>query len=126
MSESHSSISDLTPWTIVHGILQARIQEWVAVSFSRGSSQPRDLTQVSHITDRFWASHRALVVKNRLATAEDIRDTGSIPGLIRSPVEGKGYPLQYSGLENSMDCIVHEVAKSQTQLSDEIPTYIKH
>ena len=36
----------------------------------------------------------------------------------RSPGEGKGYPLQYSGLENSMDCIVHEVAKSQTQLSD--------
>ena len=35
---------------------------------------------------------------------------GKIPG------EGKGYPLQYSGLENSMDCIVHEVAKSQTQL----------
>ena len=31
---------------------------------------------------------------------------------------GKGYPLQYSGLENSMDCIVHGVAKSQTRLSD--------
>ena len=42
----------------------------------------------------------------------------SIPGLGRSPGEGKGYPLQYSGLENSMDCIVHGVAKSQTQLSD--------
>ena len=35
---------------------------------------------------------------------------GSIPGLRRSPGEGKGYPLQYSGLENSMDCIVHGVA----------------
>ena len=34
-------------------------------------------------------------------------DLGSIPGLRRSPGEGKGYPLQYSGLENSMDCIVH-------------------
>ena len=41
-----------------------------------------------------------------------------IPGLGRSPGEGKGYPLQYSGLENSMDCIVHRVAKSWTQLSD--------
>ena len=41
-----------------------------------------------------------------------------IAGLGRSPGEGKGYPLQYSGLENSMDCIVHGVAKSQTQLSD--------
>ena len=41
-----------------------------------------------------------------------------IPELGRSPGEGKGYPLQYSGLENSMDCIVHGVAKSQTQLSE--------
>ena len=45
-------------------------------------------------------------------------DLGSIPGLGRSPGEGNGYPLQYSGLENSMDCVVHGVAKSQTQLSD--------
>ena len=43
---------------------------------------------------------------------------GSIPGLGRSPREGNDYPLQYSGLENSMDCIVHWVAKSQTWLSD--------
>ena len=43
---------------------------------------------------------------------------GSIPGLGRSPGEGKGYPLQCSGLENSMDCIVHGVPKSQTRLSD--------
>ena len=41
-------------------------------------------------------------------------DLGSIPGLGRSPGEGKGYPLQYSGLENSMDYIVHGVAKSWT------------
>ena len=40
---------------------------------------------------------------------------GSIPRLGRSPGEGKGYPLQYSGLENSMDFIVHGVMKSQTQ-----------
>ena len=45
-------------------------------------------------------------------------DLGSIPGLGRSPGEGKGYPLQYSGLENSMDCVVHGVAKSRTRLSD--------
>ena len=45
-------------------------------------------------------------------------DLGSIPGLGRSPGEGKDHPLQYSGLENSMDYIVHGVAKSQTQLSD--------
>ena len=45
-------------------------------------------------------------------------DLGLIPGLGRSPGEGNGYPLQYSGLENSMDCIVHGVAKSWTWLSD--------
>ena len=45
-------------------------------------------------------------------------DLGWIPGLGRSPGEGKGYPLQYSGLENSMDCIVHGVVKSQTRLSN--------
>ena len=41
-----------------------------------------------------------------------------VPGLRRSPKEGKGYPLQFSGLENSMDCIVHGVTKSWTRLSD--------
>ena len=45
-------------------------------------------------------------------------DLGSIPGLGRSPGEGKSYPLQYSGPENSMDCIVHGVAKTWTGLSD--------
>ena len=48
----------------------------------------------------------------------NVGDLGSIPGLGRSPGEGNGYPLQYSGLENSMDCTVHRVAKSQTRLSN--------
>ena len=43
-------------------------------------------------------------------------DLVSIPGLGRSPGEETGYPLQYSGLKNSMDCIVHGVTKSQTEL----------
>ena len=45
-------------------------------------------------------------------------DPGLIPGLGRSPGEGKGYPLQYSGLENFMECIVRGVAKSLTRLSN--------
>ena len=45
-------------------------------------------------------------------------DLGSIPGLGRSPGEGNSYPLWYSGLENSMDCIAHGVAKSRPRLSD--------
>ena len=51
-------------------------------------------------------------------SACNVGDLVSISGLGRSPGEGKGYPLQYSGLENSMDCTVLGVAKSQTQLSD--------
>ena len=50
--------------------------------------------------------------------ASNVGDLGSIPGLGRSPGEGKGYPLQYYGLENPTDCVVHGVAKSQTPLSD--------
>ena len=58
-----------TPWTIAYhvplpmGILQARILEWVAISFSRGSSQPRDRTPVSCIAGRrftLWATREAL------------------------------------------------------------------
>ena len=49
--------------------------------------------------------------KESSCSAEDL---GSISGLGRSPGEGKGYPLQESGLVNSMDCIVHGVTKSQT------------
>ena len=57
-SESHSVVSDsLQPRGLsVHGILQARILEWVAFSVSRGSSQPRDGTQVSHTAGGFFTS----------------------------------------------------------------------
>ena len=47
-------------------------------------------------------------------SACNVGDLGLIPGLGRSPGEGKGYPLQYSGLENSRDYTVHGVAKSRT------------
>ena len=58
----------VTPWTVslpgssVHGILQARLLEWVAISFSRGSSRPRDRTQVSCVAGRhfnLWATREA-------------------------------------------------------------------
>ena len=47
-------------------------------------------------------------------SAYDVGDLGSIPGLGRSPGERKGYPLQYSGLENSLVCVVHGVEESRT------------
>ena len=49
------------------------------------------------------ASQVALMVNNPPASAGDIRDTGSIPGSVRSPGEGQGNPLQYSFLGNPMD-----------------------
>ena len=55
------TLCDTTDYT-VHGILQARILEWVAIPFSRGPSQPRDWTQVSHIVGGFftsWATRKA-------------------------------------------------------------------
>ena len=54
----------------------------------------------------------AQLVKN--PPAMYVGDLGLIPGLGRSPGEGEGYPLHYSGLENLMDCIVHGVAKYWT------------
>ena len=66
-----------------------------------------------------WASQVVIVVKNLPANAGDIRDTGSIPGLGRSPGAGNGNPLQYSCLENptvrgTWQAPVRGVAKSQT------------
>ena len=55
------------------------------------------------------------VGKVSTSNAGDLR---LMPGLGRSCGEGKGYPLQYPGLEESMDCIVHGVAKSQTPLNE--------
>ena len=59
------------------------------------------------------ASLVAQLVKNQ----PEVRETW-VPSLGRSPGEGNGYPLQCSGLENSMNCTVHGVAESQTRLSD--------
>ena len=52
-----------------------------------------------------------MMVKNPPTNAKATGDAGSHPGLGRSPGGGQGNPLQYSGLENSMDCIVHGVAE---------------
>ena len=61
------------------------------------------------------ASLIAQLIKNPLAMQET---PIWFLGWVRSPVEGKGYPLQYSGLENSMKCIVHGVSKSRPWLSN--------
>ena len=55
LEKSNTTLCDPMDY-IVHGILQAGILKWVAFPFSRGSSQPRDETQVSHIAGRFFIS----------------------------------------------------------------------
>ena len=110
---SRSVVSDslqphgLPPGSSLHGILQARLLEWVAMPVSRGSSQPRDQTQISYVS----------FIWNILICL------GLIPGLGRSSGKGNGYLLQYSCLENSMDggawwATVHGVARSRTRLSN--------
>ena len=78
----------------VHGILQARILEWVAFPFSRGSSQPRDQTQVSHIADGFFTSWATREAQEHwsgepIPSPEDLPDPGIEPELSyqRSPWE---------------------------------------
>jgi len=116
----------------LHGIFQARILKWVALSFSRGSSRLGDQTCISCISCivRWILYHWDMgfpdgtMVKNPpTCNAGDTGDVGSIPVLGRSPGEGNGNPLQYSWLGKPMNrgawrATVHGVAKSQTQLSD--------
>ena len=63
VTQSRLTLCNHMDYTI-HGILQARILQWVAVPFSRGSSQPRDRTQVSHIAGRFFISWATRETKN--------------------------------------------------------------
>ena len=107
------------PGSSVHGISQARILEWVDISFSRGSFpdpgiKPRSpaLQALSLLFEPLgkyglllasWGSHVALVVKNPPANAGDIWDASLIPRSGRSPGRGHGSILQYSCLENPMD-----------------------
>ena len=75
------------PGASVHEILQARMLQWAAVSFSRGSSQPRDQTQVSHITGRFftvWATREAQEYWNGLPfpSSGDLPDPGLNLGIL--------------------------------------------
>ena len=73
------------------------------------------LEPTSHLTFLCWGFPCGSAGKESTC---NVGGLGSIPGLGRSPGEGKGYPLQCSGLENSLDHIVHGVAKSRTWLCD--------
>ena len=94
---------------------------------SRDGEPGRLLSLGSHRVRHDWSNLAAAAVAAFLVfpcgsagkeSACNAGDLSSIPGWGRSPGKGKGYPLQYSGLENIMDYTVHGVTKSQTQLSD--------
>ena len=122
-------------WAAVYGITQSWTRlKWLSSSSSSSSSSSVAKELVNCRRPRFdswvgkihWRRDRlpipiflgfpgGSVGKESTCNAGDL---GSIPGLGRSPGKGKGHLLQYFGLENSMDCIVHGVTKNQTQLSD--------
>ena len=77
------------------------------------------LLRIYYVQNIYWESTMSFLCGSvGKESTSNSRDLGLIPGLGRSPGEGKGYPLQYSGLENSMDYVVHGVTKSWTRLSD--------
>ena len=95
----------------VHGISQARILEWVAIPFSRGSSWPREGMQVSRIAGSFFTVWTTRVViwcyvvsfpggSEGKESAHNVGDLDLTPGLGRCPGGGHGNLLQYSCLEN--------------------------
>ena len=102
---THSSIlAWRIPWTIPWGCKESDTAEWLSLSF-------------------FWYDKDCLGFPSGSAGKEstcNVGDLGLISGLGRSPGEGKGYPLQYSGLENSMDCVVpwgHKESDTTERLS---------
>ena len=106
--------------------VQSLSHVWLFVTPWTNSLQPRELTlcdPMNHSTetllqkelDVLLGSPYSSVGKESTCNAGDL---GLIPGFGRFPGEGNSCPHQYSGLENTMDCIVHGVAKSQTRLSD--------
>ena len=120
----------MTPWTVAR---QAPLSTgFSGQGFWRGLPfvlQGVSLTQGSnlHLLHFLpWQAEDSFPVASRgfpggsegKASAYNAGDLGSTPGLGRSYGEGNSYPLQYSGLENSMDCIVHGVTKSWTPLGN--------
>ena len=124
-----------SPWSLK----EQRVKPHLSIPFpmcmeSAGSSAAPSCTQRCIPGGTPWALSKCICLSGHLGlsrfplgcpgssagkeSAYSAEDLGLIPGLGRFPGEGNGYPLLYSGLENSMDCIVHGVTKSWTGLSD--------
>ena len=118
-SESHSVMSDSLrptmdcspPGSSVHGILQARILEWVAISSSRGSSQLRDGTQVSHTAGRFfvfWATRDYRMVSTNSAVCDPYNSQ-----------------VTHVGRESGVPCTVIDLAREWSFLSSLNHTFLR-
>ena len=108
------------PGSSVHGIFQATVLERGAIAFSDNEGDLSSIPELGRSPGEGIGCPVFLDSPCGSAGKEstcNVGDLSSIPGVGRSPGEGKGYPLQYSGVENSMDCIVHGVTKSWIRLS---------
>ena len=104
----------------VHGILQARILEWLAVPFSRGSSQPRDWTQVSRIAGRFFTSWATREAQEYLSgypipSPVDLADPGIKPGSLALqadslPAELFNFFFQHFRIEHSGQWMIDKLS----------------
>ena len=99
LEQRQSWISEFELWNLPFLFPQPLV--WVSPSASHS------ITSLLSISLPWWLSREKESVCN-------VADLGSMPGLGRSPGEGKGCPLQYSGLSNSMGCVVCGVAESDT------------
>ena len=107
------------PGSSVHGILQARILEWIAISFSRGFSQLRDQTLVSHTASRLLIicatreAHKLTLGQVQLANWNDLWSPHPIPALKKSPTLGILMPFICIPMADSCWCIrnQHNIVK---------------
>ena len=108
----------INPLNEYSGLISFRI-DWLAILAVQGTLKSL-LQHYNSKASILWCSAFFMGFPDGSAGKEstcNVGDLSSIPGLGRSPGERNRYPLQYSGLENSMNCIVHGVTKSQIQLS---------
>ena len=99
------------PGSSIHGILQARILEWVAISFSRGSSRPRNWTQVSCIAGRrfnLWATREALIYRQGSDNIQTDFTGGPVVETLPFQCRGHGFDSR-----SEMFCMLWGVAKNK-------------
>ena len=94
------------PGSSIHGISQARVVEWVAISFSRRSSQPRDWTQVSHIVGRLFTIWATREVRKGRGTRDQIANICWI--IEKARVPEKNIYFCFIDYAKAFDCVDHD------------------